>query len=213
MPTKSILFNSLPALFIVLLACSGVPEEKTGESPEDNAPGPSTTPVKKQYYINNTNNESLAEISVEADQLIVSMATVDLFGIAKNDGKRKYFDQNDQMRFAVRYKGNDFKLRDQNEELLWKVKIEEDHVKIAHNEEMTDAYRISIPENHRIKVKTDDQVIGAIRVKADDPLTRIKEQYSVRNFGSSFALGVLLIEDIPDEQKFLICAELLKKQK
>ena len=57
--------------------------------------------------------------------------------------KRKYYDGSDAMQYAVKYSEDGFKLRDQQEQLLWKVKISDTGVKVSSNEEMTSAYKIS----------------------------------------------------------------------
>lgn len=211
--TKNTFLSGLLGLLVFLNSCGSSSEEKKTQAVATDATTPTTLPSKKAFYINTATNEALAEISDEGDQLVVSIGPVNLFGVLKKEDKRKYYNQNDQLRYTLKYKENDFKLNDQNEALLWKIKQYQDHIKISNNDDMNHSYRIGRPETNRIKVKRDNNDIAALRIKMDDPFTRIREKYTVRNFGNSLALGVLLIDEIPEEQKFVICAELLKKGK
>ncbi|MEL7006413.1 MAG: hypothetical protein AAFN93_27345 [Bacteroidota bacterium] len=209
--TRNILFNGLLSL-LILAACGKSPEQESVSTPTTEVISETATQQAKQYYINTVNNEKLAAISIEENQNYLSIADKQFFGLLKKADKRKYHDQNDQMQYAIKYSEDGFKLRDQNEELLWKIKID-DKIKIANNEEMSDAYKISRSSESKIKLKKEEEEINAIRVKADSPLVTINDKYSVHSFGNSLALGILLIEEIPDEQKFILCAELLKQGK
>ncbi|MEM9389799.1 MAG: hypothetical protein AAGA02_04955 [Bacteroidota bacterium] len=214
--TKNTLLSAVVGLSLLLQTCGSgsekdATEEVVSETPAQDNPAPSSAP--KQFYINTATNEKLAEISDEGDQLIVSLGTSNLFGIAKRADKRKYVDQNDQLKYTVKYSEDGLKLNDGNEQLLWKVKLYDDHLKVSNNNEMENSFRIGLSEFNKLKVKRDDEEIGAIRLRSNDAFIIVKEKYSVRNFGSSMALGVLLIDEIPDEQKFMLCAELLKQGK
>ncbi|MEM6523944.1 MAG: hypothetical protein AAF693_09135 [Bacteroidota bacterium] len=214
--TKNTLFSTLIGLSLLLQACgrgseTTTAEEVVSETPTPDSPAPSSAP--KQFYINTATNEKLAEISDEGDQLIVSLGTSNLFGELKRADKRKYVDQNDQLKYTVKYSDGGLKLNDGNEELLWKIKLYDDHFKISKDNDMDNSFRSGLSESAKIKVKKDDKEIGALRIRPNDAFTTIKDKYTVRNFGSSMALGILLIDEIPEEQKFILCAELLKQGK
>ncbi|MEM8568158.1 MAG: hypothetical protein AAGF85_16975 [Bacteroidota bacterium] len=214
--TKNTLLSAVVGLSLLLQACGGgsetdTTEEVVSETPTPDSPAPSSAP--KQFYINTTTNEKLAEISDEGELLVVSLGTSNLFGELKRADKRKYVDQNDQLKYTIKYSDGGLKLNDGNEELLWKIKLYDDHLKVSNNNEMENSFRIGLSESNKLKVKRDDEEIGALRLRSNDAFIIVKEKYSVRNFGSSMALGVLLIDEIPDEQKFMLCAELLKQGK
>ncbi|MEM9859690.1 MAG: hypothetical protein AAF843_20220 [Bacteroidota bacterium] len=214
--TKNTLLSALIGLSLLLQACGGSSEKGVSEEVVSETPTPDSQAIsspQKQFYINTTTNEKLAEISDEGEQLIVSLGASNLFGILKRADKRKYVDQNDQLKYTVKYSDGSLKLNDGNEELLWKIKLYDDHLKVSNNNDMENSYRIGLSESNKLKVKKDDEEIGALRLRSNDAFITVKEKYSVRNFGSSMALGVLLIDEIPDEQKFMLCAELLKQGK
>ncbi len=199
------------ALIIALQACGGSSNEQKVVEQTQSTPV-NTIKSPTSFYINSGKNEGLAELIIEGENVIVRRAGGDLFGELKGD-KRKYYNQNDQFRNAVKYKEDAFKLRDENEELLWKVKIYEDKIKLANNEEMTNAYKISLSESNKIKIKRDEEEVAALRLVSNDAFVNVNEKYVVRNFGTSLAIGVLMIDEIQEDHKFLICAELLKMGK
>ncbi|MEO0555598.1 MAG: hypothetical protein AAF149_20505 [Bacteroidota bacterium] len=214
--TKNTLLSALIGLSLLIQACGGgsekdVSEEVIGETPTPNSQAISS--AQKQFYINTITNEKLAEISDEDEQLIVSLGASNLFGELKRTDKRKYVDQNDQLKYTVKYKEDGIKLNDGNEALLWKIKLYDDHIKISDNNEMENSFRIGLSESAKIKVKQNDEEVAALRLRSNDAFIAVKEKYTVHNFGNSLALGVLLIDEIPEAEKFMLCAELLKQGK
>ncbi|MEM7549502.1 MAG: hypothetical protein AAF363_07505 [Bacteroidota bacterium] len=217
-PIKNTLFSSLIGLSLLLFnSCGSSSEKSADESTEKQATvanNPAAQVAQKQfYYINTAGNEKLAEITTEGEDLIISLANSNLFGELKRADKRKYVDQSDQLKYTVKYKEDGFKLNDQNEALLWKIKLYDDHIKVADNNEMENSYRVGLSGTSKIKLKKDDDELAALILKPGDPFVQVKEHYIIRNFGNSLALGILLIDEIPDEEKYIICAELLKKEK
>ncbi len=166
----------------------------------------------RYFYINNPQNENLGEIVVEGTNMTLKMPKPNFYGKLKGE-KRKYYDGSNQLQNTVKYKSAEkFKLRDQNEELLWKVKIYEDKIKISDNEEMENAFQVHLYDD-KMKVKQNGEELHVIRFDETDMFTKIADKYMVREFGKSYTLGVLLIEEIPEKERFLLCAELLNKGK
>ena len=214
--TKNTLLSALIGLSLLLQACGGSSEKGVSEEVVSETPTPDGQAIsssQKQFYINTITNEKLAEISDEGEQLIVALGTSNLFGILKRADKRKYVDQNDQLKYTVKYSEGGLKLNDGNEELLWKIKLYDDHIKISNNNEMENSFRIGLSELAKLKVKRNDKEVAALRLRSNDAFITVKEKYTVRNFGNSLALGVLLIDEIPEAEKFMLCAELLKQGK
>ncbi|MTI23665.1 hypothetical protein [Fulvivirga kasyanovii] len=209
MLTKTI---SLKFSFIITLlalwSCSGGGSTHENEQVSEIPAEQSTAAVTKSYYITNSENVSMAEITGSGGELTINMQTGTLFGVMKSEDKRKYYDQNDQFRYAVKFKDDAFKLRNANEELIWKVKIKDGKIKIANNEEMTAAYEIHRYDDGRIKLKQNDNEISSIRYEQGSPRVEVQGKYFLRNFEDSYAPGVLLIPEISEVEKFIICAEL-----
>ena len=203
-----ILISSI--FFSLLISCGGSNNNQHQESSESyQEPIPAPVKATSNYYINSSSNEGLAEIIFEHNGVIVRTPKGDLFGELKGD-KRKYYNQNDQFRNAVKFKEGSFKLRDENEELLWKVKIYDDKIKLANNEEMTDPFDVRFSDSNKIKVKKNGEEIAALRMVSGDSFVNVGDNYVVRNFDNSLAIGILLIDDIQQEHKFLLAAEILK---
>lgn len=199
---------------LALWSCSGGgsthENEQVSETP---AVQPQAAEAPKSYYITNSENVSLAEITGGGSELTINTQTGTLFGIMKSEDKRKYYDQNDQFRYAVKFKDDAFKLRNEKEELIWKVKLKDGKIKIANNEEMTGAYEIHRYDDGRIKLKQNDNEIGVIRYEPDVPRIDVQGKYFLRNFGGSYAPGILLIPGMGEVEKYIICAELAVKGK
>ncbi|UII30433.1 hypothetical protein LVD17_19255 [Fulvivirga ulvae] len=207
---KTTLFKfSFIITLLALWSCSGGgsrhENEQVSETP---AVQSETATAAKSYYITSSENVSLAEITGSGGELTIITQTGTLFGVMKSEDKRKYYDQNDQFRYAVKFKDDAFKLRNANEELIWKVKIKDGKIKIANNEEMTGAYEIHRYDDGRIKLKQNDNEISAIRYEQGAPRVEVQGKYFLRNFADSYAPGVLLIPEIGEVEKFIICAEL-----
>ncbi|MFT5616991.1 MAG: hypothetical protein ACI85I_000207 [Arenicella sp.] len=166
----------------------------------------------KFFYINNPQNENLAEIVIEQTNMTLKMPQGNLYGKLKGE-KRKYYDGSNQLQNTVKYKSAEsFKLRNQDEQLLWKVKIYEDKIKVSNNEEMESPYEVRLYDD-KMKVKRNGEELHVIRFDETDQFTKVGNEYVVREFGKSYALGILLIDDIPRKERFLLCAELLKMGK
>ena len=205
---------------LFLISCGGNSTENTvvdNESTEIVETESTNTSVvtnnsNKYFYVNNPQNESLAEIVVEGTNMTLKMPSQSLYGKLKGE-KRKYYDGSNQLQNTVKYKSAEsFKLRNQNEKLLWKVKIYEDKIKISNNEEMENPFQVHLYDD-KMKVKRNDAELHVIRFDETDMFTKVADKYMVREFGKSYALGVLLIAEIPEKERFLLCAELLNMGK
>ena len=197
-------------LLLAMVGCGSSNQTSHERVPESNE---AAEPIQKStsVYINNPDNEQLAAISIEEDEVYLQLTARELFGVQTKADKRKYYDGADVMQYAVKYSDDGFKLRDQQEQLLWKVKISETGVKLSSNEEMTSAYKISTSDQGKIKVKKDGEEVAALRFKEGKNLVRVGENYLLHGFDGSLAMGILLIEEIPEEQKFILCAELVRQ--
>ncbi|MDW7694501.1 hypothetical protein R9C00_07100 [Flammeovirgaceae bacterium SG7u.111] len=209
--------NSLPKAFIALVllafcACSDKKESVQNEEQVEQLATPDAAPVSsvKEFYISNKENISLAVVTVDGPSLNINVGGEMLFGDLKGE-KRKYYDQQNQLVYSVKHKaGESFKLRDKDEKLLWKVKVAGDKVKIANNEEMTNPYQINVYEEGRVKLKLGEEDRGSIRYEKGAAMMEVNGTYFLRNFTGSHAPGVLMISEMDETEKFVICAELAK---
>jgi len=205
---------SLFLVFVLLLGCSPNNNSNTEASAEtentsEEVSASASYTTEKFVYINTAENTNLAEIKLGGEEITIRTPELNLFGILKED-KRKYYDQNNAHLFSVKYKDDGFKLRDGTESLLWKVKFYEDKIKIANNEEMADAFEIKLKEGNRIKVEEAGEEIFSLRIpsEANAPV-KIGDEYLVSGLGYSTAAGVLKLEKLTPDERFVIMAELV----
>ncbi len=213
--TNNILLNLSLLVAVILVSCNGNPtnenDNNLNSNPEETTA--SANVDRQLFYINSAENIALSEIIFEQNVLALHGENHELIGELK-DIKRKYYDKNDQFKFSVKFKPDgSFKLRDENEYMKWKIKFDDDKIKIANNEEMLNAYKIQVYDNGKLKVKREDETLEEVRFSFSEATLNVKDRYVVRNFGASTALGILMIDEIPDIEKYIICAELLKAKR
>jgi len=209
--------NTWLNLFLILVclsACSTKQENNLATNAQ-NGTVENTTQTNEvsssYFYINTLRNEKPANITIDEEKIQLSLQNTALFGKLKGD-KRKYYNASNEMQFAVKLSENGFKLRDAQEELLWKVKLYDDKIKLANNEEMENAYEIKLRDD-KLKIEQNNEEIEVFRFNPQAPNVQLNEAYMVRGFGNSIAMGVLLIGVIPEPEKFMLCTEILKRGK
>ncbi len=117
----------------------------------------------------------------------------------------------------VKIKDDSFKLVDENDKLLWKVKIKEGKAKISDNEENKNPFVIKKSED-KVKVKDkNEKEIARVKYYSDNGKLKLKdmsgkELYISKEFNKlSGAIGVLAINDIPAKLRAVIACELIKQ--
>ena len=117
----------------------------------------------------------------------------------------------------VKIKDKGFKLVDENDKLLWKVKISGDKVKISDNEENKNLYVLKKSED-KVKVKDKaEKEIARVKFYPENGKLKLKdnsgkELYISKNYTKlSGAIGVLAITEIPAKLRAVIAAELVKQ--
>jgi len=204
-------------VIVLLLGCNSNNDSTTGitttiEKPSEEVSASASYTTEKFVYINNAENTNLAEIKVNEKEISINTPELNLFGILKED-KRKYYDQKNMHLYSVKYKDDGFKLRDGTESLLWKIKMYDDKIKIANNEEMSDAFAIKLKEDNRIKVEQAEEEIFSLRIPSDASApVKIGVEYLVSGLGYSTAAGVLKLEKLAPDERFVIIAELVNAQ-
>ncbi len=164
------------------------------------------------YIINNTSGEALADIYLGSDEVSVNLPDGTLRGVAKRSDKRKYYDGS-KMVYAVKMDDDGFKLRNENERLLWKVKLYPDKLKIANNEEMHGAYEVKLRDEGKLKLEKNEKELKTIRLSESAEGFTVEDKYTIKGFGISLAPGILMINDLKDTEKFIIMAELVQRNR
>jgi hypothetical protein len=141
-----------------------------------------------------------------------------LRGEANETDKRKY-EWDDQGRVAeVKPNDDGFKVRTPDGNLLWKVKISADKIKISNNEENNNPFELKWKEADRVKVALGDTELGEMKYYSDRQKIKVKDANERELFESntshaSAAYGVLLLQTIPETERYIIMAELLARGK
>lgn len=131
-------------------------------------------------------------------------------GEMRDSGKRKYSVGNADVSYEVKPGDDGFKLRTADGKLRWKVKISADKVKISDNEENQNPFELKTREGDRVKVVgPGERELGNVRGgevenAAGRTLWRAEG-------GAKAAYGVLLLDGIPEPERYILLAELLAR--
>lgn len=142
-----------------------------------------------------------------------------LRGETKESGKRKYSIDGGPVVFEVKPDDDSegFKVRTPDGKLLWKVKMTPEKIKISDNEENNNPFELKMREGDRLKVVAPgDREVGNVRFDRAATKTEIESAGGVTKFmvdGSrpSRAYGVLLLDSIPEVQRYIIASEILSR--
>jgi hypothetical protein len=159
----------------------------------------------------NTGGEPQIEFSVNGQKQT-------LRGENKDSGKRKYENDARQILAEVKADSDSFKVRTSDGKLLWKVKFNDDKIKISNNEEMTNPFALKAGEQDRVKVLREETEIGKVKFYRDRGKVKVDKLDETTLFESNtntFAAfyGVLLMDEIPARERYIIMAELLARAK
>lgn len=117
--------------------------------------------------------------------------------------------------YEVKSNENGFKLRTADGKLLWKVKITPDKIKISNNEENENPFELKAREGNRTKVfGPGDKELGNVRFdgsKIEVENAAGQRQVTIPASKPSAAYGVLLLEEIPRQERDILIAEILAR--
>lgn len=142
-----------------------------------------------------------------------------LRGDTKESGKRKYSVDGGPVLFEVKPDDDSegFKLRAPDGKLLWKVKVTPEKIKISDNEENNNPFELKMREGDRLKVVAPgDREVGNVRFDRAATKTEIETasgatKFTVEGSRPSRAYGVLLLDSIPEVQRYIIATEILSR--
>jgi len=221
--------NSFVMLFISLLiiSCGSGEGKNTKETKQDDWITGGKTEKTSDNSSTAANSTGSTSTAISANAITIQK-TGKIFGIINNNGafsftfaghdytsklngdKRKY--EGNKEIVEVKYKDEGFKVRTADGKLLWKVKITEDKIKISDNEESKNPWELKISESGKAKVKKEDKEIG--KVKFDQSKKEIQtSEFIIKADKLSLAYCILLINEIPERDKFIIMTEIIAKGK
>ncbi|MDA9003973.1 hypothetical protein N9J26_00630 [bacterium] len=129
-----------------------------------------------------------------------------------SSGKPKYINSSGHVIAKINlYDGKKIKIKDNNGNLLWKIKIKESRVKIANNDSMDNAYKLEQAIPKTTKIYSQEQLIGETKKSGNKYITIIgQDKYTVES-ATNVQAGIIALDDIPMVMRFIIISELSKK--
>lgn len=165
---------------------------------------------------------SAVQITVDGGRIRVTAGNeVVLTGDTKDGQKRRYTRPGGAFVAEVKMGEPDgFKVRTQAGGLLWKIKIADAKTKVSDNEENKGGYEMA-RKGVVVRVSQSDRLLGTFEFgptveSGGSSATRVKDPNGkvlqvLEPAGSSLAAGVLLMEAVPREHRYLIMAELFAR--
>jgi hypothetical protein len=203
------------ALFVGLIACKSQ-EQASAPPPLPGAPSASSAALSDESIVLTTSQGGSAlTIAIHGDTL-----DVDAYGqhvVGKLKGEKRYYHQSAGGAPFVEVKNGDdgFKVRTPDSQLLWKIKIGDDKIKLSDNEENKSPWLLKSKHDDKTKVLDPNEAeIGLVKHSADTGKTKIKdaqgnERFVVTSGRASGAYGVLLMSGVPEQYRGVIIAELV----
>ncbi len=211
---NSVLFLSL----LFLISCGGnqhrentVPEQnqKTVKTSKSNALEISSS--DRQTYSIQEQGSEIAQITIASGEISINFGGENFSSRMRGD-KRKYY-HNGVETYEVKHKAEAFKLRTPSAQLLWKIKLYPEKIKISDNEENQNPYQIKLKEDGRAKVDEQENELGKVKYKPEAQKIVVESAgngFSIKNIAFRYSFGLLLCNKIPREQQIIIIAELLR---
>ncbi|GER59472.1 hypothetical protein [Patiriisocius marinus] len=132
--------------------------------------------------------------------------------MTKSD-KKKYKDTSGNVVYEVKYKSDGFKLRTANSDLLWKVKLYPEKIKISDNEENEHPYEIKLIGILASKLVKDDKELARLKMESGNAIITYKNGDEETSFKAYYSSTLLIneIDEIAADQKDIIIRELKAK--
>ena len=176
------------------------------------SPAPATTTSAGDVTIRRIDGTEVAVVRKNGERVEIRYGGNVLTGELRDSGKRKYRSGSGPVLFEIK-PGDDggFKLRTEKGELRWKVKITDDKIKISDNEENRNPYELKLKEGDRVKVMAPgERQLGSVRGTTVEDANKT-DQFRVDGGAASAAYGVLLLDPIPENQRYILLAEILAR--
>lgn len=221
MPKNKVIFNLFSIVLILSffsLACNfGSKQNETQENPLPETTVDSQSDTKTyetKVKVKTPDDKTVVEVKIDGDPKIEFAGKV-IRSETKND-KRKYTLEGGSQVAEVKIKDSEgFKVRTNDGKLLWKIKISADKIKISDNEENQNAFELKKKDDGS-KIERNETKLGEVKFYKDRQKVKVKDEADKEIFDSntdkySQAFGVLALDEIPEELRFIIFAELLAR--
>jgi hypothetical protein len=218
----------IAALILLLTACRGERDEqpapvhgiRTAASAEPQA---QSQPVGKPAIVRAADGSEVLTIGETDDVVRISFADAGtrhtLQGEERDSGKRKYQVDGGPVLFEIKPDSDSdgYKLRTADGSLRWKVKITPEKIKISDNEQNANPFELKVRDGDRVKVVAPgDREVGNVRFDRATSKTEIEAAggrtvFVVEGARPSGAYGVLLLDSIPVQERYILVAEILSR--
>ena len=190
------------------MACTSASEVSNSE---ENA-SIKTNNIKNSILIKDNNSVNLGHINVSNQrEYLLSWKGEEWTGTLKED--KRVYTQKGKVLGQVKYKDNDaLKMKDNEGNLLWKIKFKDQKIKIQKTEDAPQALYVLKLSTDKIKIlKGESTEIGNVYLKEDNLYVQGKDAIKIQYNKLSAAFGVLLMDELNATDKVTIMAELLIK--
>ena len=218
------------ALLVLLTSCRDeAPADEAAATPAQTqasaaSPAASTAADADKVKVKSPDGKELVTIREQGDGKIKIEFFADgqqrvMRGEMKDSGKRKYEIEGGPVIAEVKPSDSGFKVRLPDGKLLWKVKIADEKTKISDNEENNNPFVLDVKEADRVKVLAPgDKEVGKVKFYRSEEKSEVKdasdkELFKINGTKYSGAYGVLLMDGIPETNRYIILAELLSRAK
>jgi hypothetical protein len=128
------------------------------------------------------------------------------------DGQRRYL-QNGTVVFKVNLYDGKVKLKSKSGAMQWQAKFRSGKVKVSDNTEGDNAIELK-RKGKDIKVAQGKRSLGKVKFYSKDKRIKVKgadgkTRFTGKKTGQSAAWGILLIDEIPEPQRYILMAEIL----
>jgi hypothetical protein len=222
---RALLLFLLSVSLSLVSSCGGSGSKSSpapGGSNDGSPPSAATADEADKIKIKTPDEQAVVEFKLKGDspkiEFSASGQTKILRGELNKNDKRKYQLEGGGMVAEVKPGDDGFKVRTPDGNLLWKVKIAGDKIKISNNEENTNPFVLAIKDNDRVKILQNETLLGEVKFYRDRQKVKVKdtnekELYESNTDRYSAMYGVMMMQQIPDAERYIIMAELLLRKR
>ncbi len=207
------------ALVLLLASCRGDESNDSSIPTPPPSASPSAPAAASPAAVASTSSQFLG-VTEEGGTVTIAFTENgvgrELLGEMRGSGKRKYTLADSPVLYEV--KPNDeggFKLRMPDGKLRWKVKVTPEKIKISDNEQNDHPFELKVREGDRVKVVAPgDRELGNVRYssgKVEVEKAGGKTIFTANAAKPAGAYGVLLLDGIPDYERYILVAEILSR--